>query len=128
MRAILVCAAMIGCGGSDAPLIDGGVTIDASVIDARPEFFGEPCELPLPNAVRTCHCSRIEDNHCYDPQGFCVDERHDGVGVCRPWCDQINPTGNATYVCIGAHEGGTPTWSKGQTSTEPGNVCVCLPP
>ncbi len=128
MRAMWIYAILAGCGGGDPamPIVDAA--IDAAVIDARPEFLGEPCDLPPPGVVRTCHCSRVEDGHCYDPKGFCVDPDGDGAGECRPWCEQISPNWNPRYVCEGPHEGGRVYWTSDGSTTQKPYVCVCLPP
>lgn len=129
MKRFLILLALTACGGIETKPIDpDALGVDAFVPDARPEFFGEPCTLAAAPAVATCHCSRTEDGHCYEPQGFCVDEKGDGVGVCRPWCDQVSPNWNPTFVCTGAQHGGR-TWftSNGTTPNKP-YVCVCLPP
>lgn len=126
---MVVLAAGCGGGGNTEPADPDALLSDtAPTVDARPEFFGEACTLATAPAISTCHCARFEDGHCYEPQGFCVDERGDGVGVCRPWCEQVSPNWNPTYVCTGAHDGGR-VWftSNGMTPSKP-YVCVCLPP
>ena len=120
MRGLVAVVFMMIACGDDAPrVVDGG--IDA----LPPEFLGEPCGLPsIPGALSPCHCDRVDpnDGHCYGAKGWCVDEgEQDGVGICRPFCDQPEPT---TRACLGPREGGIPTWTS---EGAPPYVCYCRP-
>lgn len=124
MRFAMIVVVMVACGGSGQQVQPDALDVDAVPIDARPEFFGEICDLPnipmYPGAIAVCH----------NNQGFCVDEDQDGdfVGKCRPWCDQISPNWNPKYTCLGPRHGGRPWWTSDGTTTSKPYVCVCLPP
>lgn len=116
----MILALVVACDGGERP-----AELDAPPppMDApeSPRFFGEPCELvpSVPEAVIYCRG--------YD--GYCVEDGPvgDGIGICRPKCTILNPNWNATYVCDGATNGGTPTWT-GDGSTSLPYVCYCAPP
>lgn len=136
MRLLLVLA-LVACGDNRrmAEPVDAGV--DAPDAYTDPNFFGEPCNFvrnpDYPEALAICHCDSIDDGTCIGPRGNCVEEpAGSGVGVCRAPCDQLHPDWNPEHVCIGAHAGGTPTWTPGRDGTSgsdsPGSWCYCMPP
>lgn len=82
MRGVWCLLLLVACSDGEKSTPDG----DPPGPDAcRPDLFGERCDLAPEGAVGYCRGTDLENS-----KGACIDERGNGVGVCRPWaCSNV---------------------------------------
>jgi hypothetical protein len=110
VRALVIAVALGACSAGFEPAPDGA-PFDACVAD----LFGEPCALGT-----YCRGSDV-----YDAKGVCIDERGDGVGVCRPFACAAVPHCTVDTPEPLAHQ--CPTLCGREVISEPRSIAVCVP-
>lgn len=109
MRGLVVAMLLVACGDGTSQ-----VAPDAGQDACIPDLYGEACDLTVSG-----YCRGVD---LRDAKGACVDERGDGIGVCRPWACGAVPHCNVDLPIEVQHR--CPSLCGREQTIGPYAVCV----